>query len=112
MSETQTFADALIEARYRASVSQSRLAEKAGCEHSFVSRLEGGHRQPSRDMVVALATALRCSPADRDRLLLAAGYAPLVVDEVPELRAFLEEAAGLPVDVLRESIQRARGAAA
>lgn len=108
----ESFGCVLAVLRVQKAVSMSRLGQKTGINHSYISRIEAGDRHPTRPVVLSFADALNCSPAERDRLLLAAGYAPLVVDEVPELRAFLEEAAGLPVDVLRESLQRARGVAA
>lgn len=55
-------------------VSQSGLAERAGFDHSYVSRLESGARTPTRDAVERLATALHVEPDDRERLLRSAGF--------------------------------------
>lgn len=75
-----TFAEALTAFRQRATLSQQALARRAGVYPSEVSRLESGTRHPRRETVEALAGALDLSPLDadleRDRLLLAAGYAP------------------------------------
>ena len=62
--------------RRGARLSQSELAEAAGFDHSYVSRLESGTRTPTRSAVTALADALKLSSADEDALLSAAGYMP------------------------------------
>lgn len=49
-------------------LSQARLAERIGCEHSYISRLISAGRAPSREMVVALADALGLGMVDRLRL--------------------------------------------
>ena len=47
---------------------------------SYLTRIEHGDREPPRQHIVeALARALRLSLQDRNRLLVAAGYAPLSV---------------------------------
>lgn len=74
---TETFAEALAAARGARGLSQSRLADAAGFDHSYISRLEAGKREPSRETVMALAAVLRLSPAEIDGLLVAAGYRPL-----------------------------------
>lgn len=71
-----TFAACLREMRARARLSQSRLAEAAGFDHSYVSRLESGGRLPTRDAVVKLAAAMQLTEHDRDALLAAAGFMP------------------------------------
>lgn len=62
--------------RRRAGISQSKLAERADFDHSYVSRLESGVRMPAREAVEALATALNLTDAERDELRQAAGFAP------------------------------------
>jgi transcriptional regulator with XRE-family HTH domain len=64
---------ALREARR---VSQSKLAERADFDHSYVSRLESGARMPTRDAVERLATALLLSQPEEDALLASAGFLP------------------------------------
>lgn len=54
--------------------SQSRLAERARLDHSYVSRMEAGDRKPSRGTVNDLAAALACTEAEQDVLLMAAGF--------------------------------------
>lgn len=60
----------------RPRLSQSRLAELAGLDHSYLSRIEAGQRVPSRQVVLALADALAATDIERDRLLIAAGFMP------------------------------------
>lgn len=62
--------------RERRGVSQSKLAEKAGFDHSYVSRLEGGARMPTRDAVDRLGAALELGESERDSLLASAGFLP------------------------------------
>lgn len=57
-------------------VSQSKLAARAGFDHSYVSRLESGARTPTRDAVAQLAIALELEPVHRDELLASAGFLP------------------------------------
>lgn len=64
---------ALREARR---VSQSKLAERADFDHSYVSRLESGARMPTRDAVERLASALLLSQPEEDALLASAGFLP------------------------------------
>ena len=57
-------------------VSQSKLAERAEFDHSYVSRLESGARMPTRDAVERLAAALLLSQSEEDALLASAGFLP------------------------------------
>ncbi len=57
-------------------VSQSKLAGRAGFDHSYVSRLESGARTPTRDAVEQLAAALDLESVSRDELLASAGFLP------------------------------------
>lgn len=70
-------------------VSQSKLAERAGFDHSYVSRLESGTRTPTREAVEQLALALGAGPGAQDDLLAAAGFLPhelgSLLAEEPEL---------------------------
>lgn len=76
--------------------SQLDLAADALTTPRYVSFVETGRSQPSRQMVIRLARALDVPLRERNGLLLAAGYAPLYVAgrlEGPELdrvRAALE----------------------
>lgn len=87
-------------------VSQYRLAQEAGLDRSYLSRLEDGTRQPSRATVMALAVALELSDHETDELRQAAGFAPR---HSPEVERFKR----LPPDVQRaalELIERVRTA--
>jgi transcriptional regulator with XRE-family HTH domain len=57
-------------------ISQSKLAERADFDHSYVSRLESGARMPTREAVERLAAALNLAQAEEDGLLAAAGFLP------------------------------------
>jgi transcriptional regulator with XRE-family HTH domain len=61
-------------------VSQLDLALDADISTRHLSCVETGRSQPSRDMVLRLAEALRVPLRERNALLLAAGYAPLYRD--------------------------------
>jgi transcriptional regulator with XRE-family HTH domain len=77
------FGERLRAFRERAGLSQNRLARRAGIDPAYVNRLERStvedSRSPTRRVVLALAAALSLGPADRDRLLVAAGLCPEAV---------------------------------
>lgn len=74
--EVWGFAQLLKQYRERTRISQSRLAELSGFDHSYVSRLERGYRMPTRDAVDEFAKAMGLDPTDWDALLVAAGFLP------------------------------------
>ena len=45
-------------------LSQGQVARAAGIDHSTVSRLESGSRQPSPEMLDRLAAVFGCTPGD------------------------------------------------
>jgi transcriptional regulator with XRE-family HTH domain len=99
---------ALREARR---VSQSKLAERADFDHSYVSRLESGARMPTRDAVERLASAMVLSQIEEDSLLASAGFLPrdvtsLLSDEpaLGEVLDFLQDDT-LPVEY-RENMRQ------
>jgi len=67
----------LREWRHRRKLSQLALALAAGVSQRHLSFVESGRTRPSRDMVLRLATCLELPLRERNRLLLAAGFAPL-----------------------------------
>jgi transcriptional regulator with XRE-family HTH domain len=74
--------------RRRRSLSQLELALEADVSSRHVSFLETGRSRPSREMVLRLAEHLDIPLRERNRLLLAAGYAPLYAErslEAPEM---------------------------
>lgn len=70
------FGRALKHIREARNLSQSKLAERANFDHSYVSRLESGARSPTRDAVEAIVAAMGLQSDDHDRLLAAAGFLP------------------------------------
>ncbi|MBC8071441.1 MAG: helix-turn-helix transcriptional regulator [Deltaproteobacteria bacterium] len=77
-------------------LSQLALAERAEVSTRHLSYVETGKSAPSREMVLVLASALDVPLRERNRLLLAAGFAPvyrereLANPEQGELRRALE----------------------
>ena len=74
--------------RTRRRMSQLDLALEAGVSARHLSFLETGRSRPSRDMVLRLCEELAVPLRDRNRLLLAAGFAPAYEErplEAPEM---------------------------
>ena len=76
-------------------VSQSKLAERAGFDHSYVSRLESGARTPTRDAVEQLAQAMELEQVNRDELLASAGFLPGAVSSLLSGEPEITEVLGL-----------------
>jgi transcriptional regulator with XRE-family HTH domain len=87
--------------RRRRSLSQLELALEADVSSRHVSFLETGRARPSREMVLRLAEHLDIPLRERNRLLLAAGYAPLYVERS------LDEPAMAPVHQALDRFLRA-----
>lgn len=62
--------------RARRNVSQLQLAHRSAVSARHLSFIETGRARPSREMVLHLAERLELPLRERNRLLLAAGYAP------------------------------------
>jgi transcriptional regulator with XRE-family HTH domain len=62
--------------RRRRGMSQLELATASGVSTKHLSFVENGRARPSRQLLVHLADALDMPLRERDRLLLAGGYAP------------------------------------
>ncbi|MFO1216037.1 MAG: helix-turn-helix transcriptional regulator [Burkholderiaceae bacterium] len=80
----------LREWRQRRRLSQLDLAGHAAVSTRHLSYMETGRALPSREMVLRLADRLEVPLRDRNRLLTAAGYAPLYREHAladPEMRA-------------------------
>jgi transcriptional regulator with XRE-family HTH domain len=80
--------DQLRDWRRRRRMSQLDLALEAGVSARHLSFLETGRSRPSRDMVLRLCEELEVPLRDRNRLLLAAGFAPAYQErplDAPEL---------------------------
>lgn len=81
-SQINGFGVVLKQFREGRRVSQSKLAERAGFDHSYVSRLESGARTPTRDAVEQLSGALDLERVQQDELLAAAGFLPREVSSL------------------------------
>ena len=77
MRERSEFARVLADYRKARGISQYRLAERVDCVPSTLSRLEMGHRSPSRQFVERLVEALRLPPREANLLRVSAGFAPV-----------------------------------
>jgi len=78
MAASQRLLGALLrEWRQRRKLSQLALALAANVSQRHLSFVESGRTQPSREMVLRLTTRLELPLRERNRLLLAAGFAPL-----------------------------------
>ncbi|MFC7530596.1 helix-turn-helix domain-containing protein [Actinoplanes sp. GCM10030250] len=73
---TGGLADGLRTWRTRRRVSQLELATRAGTTQRHVSFIESGRSTPGRSMIIRLAESLEVPIRERNRLLLAAGFAP------------------------------------
>lgn len=81
--------------RSKRGYSQLALSLAAGVSQRHISFLESGRARPSREMVLALADRLGVPLRQRNRLLLASGYAP----------AYSENALGAPaMQMVRHAI--------
>ncbi len=72
-----TLGSVLREWRQRRHLSQLALALRAEVSQRHLSFVESGRSQPSREIVLQLAEQLELPLRERNRLLLAAGYAPV-----------------------------------
>lgn len=85
-----TFGTMIRRWRLRRRLSQLDLANEADVSARHVSFIETGRSSPSRAMVLRLATALEIPQRDQNRLLLAAGLAPVYAErslDAPDMAA-------------------------
>jgi transcriptional regulator with XRE-family HTH domain len=100
-STRSTFGPLLRQWRTRRRLSQLDLAVGSDVSARHISFLETGRSQPSREMVLRLATQLDVPLRERNQLLLGAGYAP-------EYRARpLDDAEMAPVRAAVDAVLRA-----
>ncbi len=97
LDEPQTAGELIRFWRRRRRLSQLELALDAEMSTKHLSFVETGRAQPSRQLLLHLAQQLGVPLAERNRLLLAAGFAPLYLDESYQSRAMRP---------LRESLRR------
>ena len=74
--QTGTVGDVLRDWRQRRHLSQMALAGEAGVSARHLSFVESGRAAPSREMLLRLAEPLGLPLRERNRLLLAGGFAP------------------------------------
>lgn len=75
-----SFGDLLRSWRQRRRISQLDLAIQADVSARHISFLETGRARPSREMVMRLAEELEVPLRQRNRLLVAAGFAPVFAE--------------------------------
>ncbi|WP_433224053.1 helix-turn-helix domain-containing protein [Microtetraspora malaysiensis] len=93
MSTDRPVGELLREWRHRRHLSQLDLAIQAGVSSRHVSFVETGRTIPSRPMVLHLAEQLQVPLRERNRLLVAAGHAPVFQKrplDAPDLAAARE----------------------
>jgi len=73
---SETVGDLLRDWRARRRLSQLDLAGEAEVSTRHLSFVESGRSTPSRELLLRLAEPLALPPRERNRLLLAAGFAP------------------------------------
>jgi transcriptional regulator with XRE-family HTH domain len=66
------FKDKLKELRQQRDISLRKLGEKAGVSYSILNSIENGRFQPSKDIVISIAYALKYENVEE--LLAMAGY--------------------------------------
>jgi transcriptional regulator with XRE-family HTH domain len=74
--DLRTFVGLLTDLRQRRGMSQGRLAAECGFDSSYLSRLEAGNREPSRETVAVLCEALGLDRAEQVRLYATCGLLP------------------------------------
>ncbi len=89
------FARTLTRMREERRLTQMAVAQAAGVDKGYVSRLEKGTRHPRRVIVEALIDGLGLDPFEAGELLTAAGYTAISSDAdilrvEPELRRALD----------------------
>jgi transcriptional regulator with XRE-family HTH domain len=97
-----TFGTLLRHWRSARGLSQLRLAMEAGISTRHLSFLETGRAHPSREMVQLLMGMLHVPTADRNALLIAAGYAPIYEGEIPAAAAAPEHVQRMVDVILRQ----------
>lgn len=93
MLANDTVGDVLRDWRRRRRFSQLDLALEAEVSARHLSFIESGRSQPSRDMLLRLAERLELPLRERNRLLLAGGYAPIFAErglDRPDMTAAMD----------------------
>lgn len=104
----EEFPTVLRSFRERAGRSRNNLAHEVGVDPSYLTRIEHGDREPPRlHIVEALARSLHLSISERNRLLVAAGYAPLSVIQLGSWDDALQAVADVLTDIHLSPDERA-----
>ena len=69
-----TFPEQLKELRWRRCLTQEELADQAGIDNTYLSKIESGKAQASESTIRVLA---ECLGTDPDQLVLSAGKIPV-----------------------------------
>lgn len=79
ITQPTPFGERLLQLRQKKGLSKEVLSQGAGVSTTYISLLENGERQPSREMVQKLAAAFfpEGNSLAQDELLLLAGFSPL-----------------------------------
>lgn len=87
--------------------SQERLALEAAVDHSLLSRLESGGRNPTREAVGKLATGLGLDRERAEHLLLSAGFLPDTIDagDLRRALAVVREVGAAELAAVRQLIE-------
>lgn len=80
--EPRAFAGLLQQYRARIGLTHSDIARATGFCPSHIGRLERGERFPARPTAERIVAVLELDELDAARLLVAAGYAPPMLQEV------------------------------
>jgi len=77
--KSETFSQALRRLRKARKLTMKKLADRTGVSESFISRLESGERQPSKEFILQLEPIFfpEGNAGALDDLLIAADYTPL-----------------------------------
>lgn len=89
-TQVESVGEVLREWRARRRLSQLHLAIEADVSARHLSFVESGRSAPSRELLLRLAEPLEMPLHERNRLLLAAGYAPMFAEhplDAPEMTA-------------------------
>ena len=72
--------------RLEKGLSQTQLAERAELSSSYIVRLEGATRFPTRTVVARISQALRLTQREKEDLLAAAGFvSPTALAQQPQV---------------------------
>ncbi len=80
--EPLSFATLMLLYRLRVGMSGCALAKEIPLDPSSLHRYEREERSAGRETIIRIASVLRLSPAERDRLLVSSGFIPCALERV------------------------------